>query len=448
MTHPFRTCLLLTVLSVGAGLATTAHSQSMSPVEKLILQDGDCVVFLGDSITHQRLYTQYVEDFFYTRYPNLRLRVHNAGVGGAKAWDALQRFDRDVAAYKPKYVTVLLGMNDGRYQPFNQEIWQTFHDDMESLVGRLDEIGATPILMTPTMYDSRAALARKRKPADHYNSVLAYYGTWLREVAMKNGYGFVDMWGPLNQLTLQQRKTNPDFTMIKDAVHPDPPGQLVMAYAIIDDMGLRGGLSNIRVTVNPQGKTKVQGSGGKATEIRTDSDVVAFTWTANGLPWVVPTPAQLGADMLKLGHRASREGFEVHGLRPGKYQLSIDEQVVGTYTNVQLERHVELQSNEKTPQYQQAMEVAKLNEERNKGPIGKLRSEWYQFQRYARAKEQAKGSPDDKKLATQLAELEKKIEGMEERITQHEAAAKEIEDQIFAVNQPQPRRYVLKRATK
>ena len=79
---------------------------------KLELADGDCLVFLGDSITHQCLYTQYVEDYFYTRFPNIRVKYHNAGVGGAKAWDALERFERDVAAYKPKYVTILLGMNE------------------------------------------------------------------------------------------------------------------------------------------------------------------------------------------------------------------------------------------------------------------------------------------------------------------------------------------------
>src|SRR5690606_26546199 len=111
------------------------------------LQEGDSIVFLGDSITHQRLYTQYVEDFFYTRYPKMRLKLHNAGVGGAQAWDALARFDQDVAAYKPKYVTILLGMNDGRYQPYNEEIFQTYRQDMTELLGRIQAIDAIPILM-------------------------------------------------------------------------------------------------------------------------------------------------------------------------------------------------------------------------------------------------------------------------------------------------------------
>src|SRR5688572_18385548 len=79
---------------------------------KIQLKSGDTLVFLGDSITHQCLYTQYVEDYFYTRYPKRRIHFHNAGVGGDRATNALARFDEDVASFKPKYVTILLGMND------------------------------------------------------------------------------------------------------------------------------------------------------------------------------------------------------------------------------------------------------------------------------------------------------------------------------------------------
>ena len=113
-------------------------------------------------------------------------------------------------------------MNDGRYQAYDGEIFLTYHQDMTRLIGRIKQIGAKPILMTPTMYDSRAARLRPRpnRPVseerlEFYNSVLAYYGSWLREVAYGAGFGFVDMYGPLNQLTLNSRKTDPNF-------HHDP----------------------------------------------------------------------------------------------------------------------------------------------------------------------------------------------------------------------------------
>lgn len=434
-------CLALFV----AGATAEAFAEFPAPLHTLELDDGDCVVFLGDSITHQRLYTQYVEDFFYTRYPNKRIRFHNAGVGGAKAWDALERFDRDVAAYKPKYVTILLGMNDGAYQPFNQEIFDTYMKDMQKVIEKIKGIGATPILMTPTMLDARAARMKgKDTPSqEFYNSTLAYYGTWLRDVAQRNGYGFVDMWSPLNNLTIDKRETTPNFTMIEDAVHPGPSGQLVMAYAILDDLELRGPVSSIRLNV--AGNAKPQATGGKLSEVEKGDSGVTFTWTADSLPFVVPEEAQDGAKLLRLGHRASREALTVSNLPPGTYELLIDGEIVGKFPSARLADGIELQGNEKTPQYRQAAKVAELNKTRNDGPIGALRNEWRQFQQYSRLKRQVAEQPDNAQAAEQLQAAEAKIAGMEERVQKAETEAKAIEDEIFKINKPQPHKYELSR---
>ena len=441
-----RRLAVVLLLAISVPVFAQDTPKPAAPVSKMEVADGDSVVFLGDSITHQRLYTQYVEDFFYTRFPGMRLKFHNAGVGGAQAWDALARFDRDVAAYKPKYVTILLGMNDGRYQPFNDEIFNTYKADMTELVAKIKEAGATPILMTPTMFDARAARARKRvnSGTEFYNSVLSYYGTWLRDVALREGHGFVDMWGPLNNLTHAKRKTQPAFTMIKDAVHPGPPGQLVMAYSIIEDMGLRKALSNIRI-VGGRANPRVQATGGEAADLIVTDDGLEFTWTANGLPWVLPPETEPAGKMLHLGHRASREALEVHVLPAGKYELTIDGTAVGTYTDVQLSRHIELQGNDKTPQYKQAMEVAMLNKNRNEGPISKLRRTWSQFQRIARQRRAAEAKPDDEGLAKGIKTLEDKLGDHEAKIKEFEAEAIAIEDEIFKANQPVPRKFALKR---
>jgi lysophospholipase L1-like esterase len=426
-----------------------AHGQDLkSPLSAVELKDGDSIVFLGDSITHQRLYTQYVEDYFYTRFPRRRLTLHNAGVGGARAWDALQRFDADVAAYNPKYVMVLLGMNDGESSPFKQEIFDTYRTNMTELLERIRGIGATPILMTPTMFDARAARAgtRQRDPeaVRLYNSVLAYFGTWLRETAVEDGHGFVDMWGPLNNITLQERKRDPRFTLIVDAVHPDAPGQVVMATALVSDVGLPRQVSQIRISIN-DGIADSNVTGGTLFELQATDTGVEFEWIADSLPWVLPEDAQLGVKLAALGHRLSREALEVHGLPAGRYVLSIDGQEAGRFNSAALERHIELQANAKTPQHAQALEIATLNKQRNEGPIGALRGEWSKFQQYARAKRDAAAAPDSAEAQAQLEKTEAAIAGMDERVAQATAAAREIEDQIFARNQPPARKYVLKR---
>jgi lysophospholipase L1-like esterase/pimeloyl-ACP methyl ester carboxylesterase len=420
-----------------------------SPLTRLEVNDGDSIVFFGDSITHQCLYTQYVEDYFYTRFPKMRLRMHNAGVSGDVAWEALERFDGDVAAYKPKYVMVLLGMNDGNHEPFNQAIFDTYRHDMTAIFRRIEKINATPIILTPTMFDAR--IRRIRRPAADtestslYNAVLAYYGAWLRERAVEQGFGFVDLWGPLNDATLEQRKTDPNFTLVPDSVHPGPAGHVVMAAAIVHDLGLPRQVSNLRITLDAKGQHQVEAAGGQLRDLRWHDNRLEFTWHAECLPWVLPEEAQTGVRLTDLGHRLSRESLEIHGLAPGKYALIIDGHDVGAFDSEQLELHVELQDNARTPQYHQALEIARLNERRNEGAVDALRDEWWKFQEYIDARREARAHPDSVQAADKLSEAKRQIGGMARRVAEDEVEAKRIEDKIYELNRPPARKYALVR---
>ena len=178
-----RHLLLPFALTTSAALAQDKPAAPPAPtfatvLDHVDLKDGDTFVFLGDSITHQCLYTQYVEDFFYTRYPKVRIHFHNAGVGGDRASDALTRFDEDVAVYKPKYVTILLGMNDGGYKGFDQPTFDTYSAGMTTILEKIAALGATAIPMTPTMFDARAKRAHNdnAEPRNSlYNGVLAFF---------------------------------------------------------------------------------------------------------------------------------------------------------------------------------------------------------------------------------------------------------------------------------
>ena len=46
------------------------------------LKDGDRVVFYGDSITDQRLYTTFAETFAVTRFPKVNVTFVHSGWGG------------------------------------------------------------------------------------------------------------------------------------------------------------------------------------------------------------------------------------------------------------------------------------------------------------------------------------------------------------------------------
>jgi lysophospholipase L1-like esterase len=95
------------------------------------LKDGDRVVFYGDSITEQRLYTTFTETYVLTRFPQLKVSFVHSGVGGDRvtggwAGDIDSRLNRDVFAYKPTVMTIMLGMNDGGYRTFDEGLFNTY----------------------------------------------------------------------------------------------------------------------------------------------------------------------------------------------------------------------------------------------------------------------------------------------------------------------------------
>lgn len=450
---------LPTLLAILASLAPLMAQQPQpatppggfkSIVEKIDLKDGDTLVFCGDSITHQCLYTQYVEDFFFTRFPKLHVRFHNAGVGGDRAQDTLLRFDDDIASFKPKYVTILLGMNDGSYRDFDKATFDTYQAGMTTLLDKITELGATAVPMTPTMFDSRAKKLRNdnAEPRNtHYNGVLALYGAWLREQALNRGLGYVDMWSPLDNLTLEQRRTNPNFTMIEDGVHPGHAGQTVMAVAIIHDMfPQHGPVSAITLNGDRDPAKAATALNGTISDLSVTPEKISFTFLADSLPWVLPPEAAEGVKLTQLGHKFSNEKLTVHTMPPGSYELKIDGQSAGTYTNAELESGVELEANEKTPQYQQALKVAMLNKERTEKAVHPLRDLWGARKGKRHSDERfITDHPDDPSTPEKKAALEKWLADFKATVTKLNDDVKKYDEQIYQANQPVARKYELAR---
>lgn len=119
---------LAIVLYSGTGMAgdvSKIDSSAQSATNGFFMHDGDRVVFLGDSITEQKLYSSLIEMYALTRFPKWRLRFRNAGWSGDTAPGGLARLERDVLFFKPTVVTVKFGMNDHAYVPFVLESCQT-----------------------------------------------------------------------------------------------------------------------------------------------------------------------------------------------------------------------------------------------------------------------------------------------------------------------------------
>ncbi|MDF1862441.1 MAG: SGNH/GDSL hydrolase family protein [Verrucomicrobiales bacterium] len=450
MLPALRILSLLPLLWIGSGFAETPL-----PTQPFFQAgDGDTVVFLGDSITHQSLYTQYVEDFFYTRYPERRIRFYNAGVSGDAAADVLARFEEDVKAVEPDFVTVLLGMNDGKYEPFSGKTFSHYANGMEEIVARIQKSGANPVALSPTMFDHRQLALRKtdetfrfrEKSFDEgYNSLMAYYGAWLRENAGAKQIPFVNLWGPLNDFTFAARRSQPDFSLVEDAIHPGAAGHFIMAFSLLSaSQPERRGVSSI--AIQERGGKWTAGRNEAVTDLTVSAnrEEISFTFLANALPWVVPVrpseydlkwgpsaPASLGYELTKAGHKLSAERLRVSGLSPGSYELRIDDVLIGTFTHLNLEAKVELQKYLHSPQSQQALAVTLLNRDRNDKAVRPMRDLWARVKGLRRKGDQEKFDQAYLPLKAEIDALHRK--------------AVEFEERIYAAAQPVPRRYHLRR---
>jgi lysophospholipase L1-like esterase len=403
-----------------------------APVRGLDLKDGDRFIFIGDSITHQCLYTQYVENFYYTRSPEKRLHFRNAGVSGDRALDVLNRFDEDIAVFKPTHATVLLGMNDASYTDFDLTTFQTYAKGMTELLDKLDAIKCKVVIMSPSMFDHQAfeqmtakdPAKGKNKTPTNYNGVLAYYGKWLQEVARTRGYQFVDLFGPLNTLTFEQRKLDKDFTLIPDAIHPQADGHLIMAYSLLQQTGETGGILGTGVRlVGGQWKplsaqvTEISGEPGRTA---------SYTVAAKALPWAEFEDAPVGTKLARSGHTASQESHIVVGLQAGRYDLKINGQKVGTFDEKMLGVHAEIEEFKDSPTYQQAMKIIALNKKRNDEAVHPLRNLWGH----------QKGMVNKRETETEA--YEKWQVEFKARRAELDALAEKYEDEIYQINKVQP----------
>jgi len=441
-------CLSLASLTLQTGVAQPTPPAPVTP-SPLELEDGDTIVFLGDSITHQCLYTQYLENYFYTRFPERRIHCHNAGVSGDRAGDALARFDEDVAAFHPEIVTILLGMNDGNYEDYDAATFATYADGMTKLLDRIASIGARAIVLSPTMFDHHQLALQMENPGyrfrersfdKYYNALLAYYGGWLRERAGERGLAFADLWGPMNESTFAERRKEPDFTLVPDAIHPAPAGHMEMAFELLTQVPAGRDLVGGIVIHGAEG---FSGSDGVTDLIVSPGAArVTFNHWATALPWVVPDKPWIGEQKwdaepgvavglrsMVAGHRRSRETIQISGLAPGSYELKIDGISVGEFSHAALGVNIELQSSVNSPQYQQALAVAELNRERNDQAIRPLRDVWGRVKalRKKADAEGAAGQKDDdaKDMVLAKAEIKRLL-----------ALGRSYEDRIHAAAQP------------
>lgn len=410
------------------------------------------VVFLGNSITHRCQYSQYIEDFYLTRYPEKKMQYHTAGVAGDKVEDALLRFNADVARYKPDVVTILLGMNDASYRRFDINIFETYKKEMLSLLDSIERIGATPVLMSPTMFDSQYGirtpwLGHDTLMCEEYNGVLAFYGAFLQETAFNKHFPFVNLWYGLNAYTIQMRKTDPEFTLISDGVHPDPLGMAIMACSYLEHMGSYPILPSLEINIWENKIDSIKVKGALLSQLKLKHRELSFQIEPNALPWILPGNLSIQLADYTFYRKLNQQQLVIGGLEPGNYSISINGEHVAMFSHLELSVGVDLQDYSQTPQHRQAQKIAQLNATRNHG-LYELRNLYLKKKTLQNYQLQLSDGAINDELKEKVHRLEMELASFQQDEEQILNKAQQILNEIYQVNEPEILYYQIKKMDK
>lgn len=416
--------------------------------------EGDLVLWAGDSITHQCGYTQYLENFLYTRFYDKKLRFANAGIKGDDAQDLLDRFEVDIAWRRPQWASLLLGMNDGRYKPFDEENFAKYQGGVVEAVEQFASLGTHLALMSPTMFDYKQYARRLGDPEfrftrlnaySGYNDKLVRYGDWLEGLASEQGLVFIDIGRTMLNETMRRRKSELLFTFSPDSIHPDPSG---MAWIAVDMArsfaGARKRVNRTLIDLNGSGRVE---SDGAVRLDRIGEDGLMATITPRFLPWVLPATGSVGPEPWLYVDDPS-EGFQealkqmpinedslvVRGLPSGRFHVRINGVIALTASDRELDQGVSLESRMSAPGYRQSLRLAELNARRNDRAIRPYRD---LHARLKGARRREEGDSEAFRVALEAIKLEGQL--LLER-------AREWEDEIHRLAIPKPYKLEIERS--
>jgi lysophospholipase L1-like esterase len=366
--------IILSVIAL-MGVVFTATPQSVTP-----FKDGDRAVFLGNSITDGGHYHSYIWLYYMTRFPDMDLRVVNAGVGGDTALNMVNRFDTDVTNHRPTVLTVTFGMNDTGYFEYNGDDAAAFGERKyketvdnyklleERLKGLLDtrvvQLGGSP-------YDETAKIENTAFRGK--NAVMQRVVEFQKASADENGWEFVDFNAPMVVINAEQQATDPAFALCgSDRVHPGNDGHMVMAYLYLKAQGFVG-REVADVEIDARKATTLKSVNAEITDVRKNGHDLTFDYLAGSLPYPLDTlnrsrgtnpQSYITRLVPSFTEDMNREMLTVKGLARGNYKLLIDGEYIGTWNNTRFADGINLAEQTWTPQYQQAMSVMYLNEYR------------------------------------------------------------------------------------
>ena len=158
---------VISINLVCVGVADAQSNQSKN------FESGNTICFLGDSITHGGQFHEFLQLFYATRNPEMRLRFMNCGISGDDTKGMIYRFEKDVSLHNPKHIFLMTGMNDvirtlyfkgeapNEIIKKRNQALSNYKINMGILAEKINQSKITPIYITPTVYDQYSKIEHK-----------------------------------------------------------------------------------------------------------------------------------------------------------------------------------------------------------------------------------------------------------------------------------------------
>src|SRR2546426_9325603 len=338
--------------------------------ESFALKEGDRIVFYGDSITDQRLYTTITETYVVTRFPKLDVSFVHSGWGGDRVTGGGGgpidvRLRRDVYAYKPTVMTIMLGMNDGSYRAFDEKIFDTYAKGYQHIIDAAKEAlpGIRITVIQPSPFDD---VTQPPRFEGGYNTVLVRYSQFVKELADREKLGLADLNAPVVAALEKAKATDPELAkkIIPDRVHPGPGGHLLMAAELLKSWHAPALVSAVEIDAST--KKVVDAKKTSVSELKAGAGI---SWTQ--IDEALPMPVDLNDPVVALAVKSSdflqalnQQTLKVTGLSAANVDLKIDGDDMGSFTREQLAEGINL-ATLLTPMAKQAAEVHKITLQHN-----------------------------------------------------------------------------------
>ena len=250
------------ICAIGLGLVGFLRAEEPTPQTAALK-----IFFLGDSITKAGGYVNIIKGTLSQQSPSNPPQIVNFGHNSETLSNLSEAYHPGrrpcahdwigkVLEEKPNWVVACFGINDGIYHPFNEKRFAAYQEGVQSLIKKVNAVGAHLILLTPPPFASAgptlpegldaagkvAFYAKANAEADveaekdpnkfgyrtaypYYDQVLARYCKWLLTLDGKDGVSVVDIRTPM----LARIKE----THGGDAIHPNGTGHAIMAETFL-----------------------------------------------------------------------------------------------------------------------------------------------------------------------------------------------------------------------